>query len=117
MADARLTPVLRYLYQAARSAGTEAPTDARLLERFCRGQDPEAFAALVRRHGPLVWRVCRRALPQADLAEDVFQATFLVLARKASSLRQPAALASWLHGVAFRLARKVRADLRRRELL
>jgi RNA polymerase sigma factor (sigma-70 family) len=79
-----------------------------LLARFVHDRDQEAFTALVRRHGPLVWRVCRRLLAQPDRAEDAFQATFLVLARKAGTIQKPASLASWLHGVAFRISREAR---------
>jgi RNA polymerase sigma factor (sigma-70 family) len=83
--------------------------DAVLLARFARGRDEAAFAALVERHGPMVLRVCRRAVGDAHAAEDCFQAVFLVLARKAGTLRRPAALAGWLHGVALRVARKAHA--------
>src|SRR5215831_19994952 len=106
MAESPLAPLLRYVHQLAGPQQAEALTDAQLLERFARGQDADAFAALVRRHGPLVWRVCRRLLPHAQDAEDAWQATFLVLARNARSVRKPASLASWLHGTAYQLARK-----------
>jgi RNA polymerase sigma factor (sigma-70 family) len=109
MAGARLTPVLHHIRRLAGVSEGPDASDARLLERFALARDPDAFAALVRRHGPLVWRVCRRVLAHAQDAEDAFQATFLVLSRKASSVRRPAALASWLHGVAYHVARNARA--------
>src|SRR6266853_1703931 len=84
--------------------------DGQLLARFVAGQDETAFAALVRGHGPMVLGVCRRVLRHAQDAEDVFQATFLILARKASSIRKPEALSCWLHGVAYRLALKAKSE-------
>jgi RNA polymerase sigma factor (sigma-70 family) len=89
-------------------------TDGELLRRFASSRDEDAFAALVERHGPLVLGVCRRLLPDADDVEDAFQATFLVLARKANSLGQVGRLAAWLYGVAVRVARKARAGTARR---
>jgi RNA polymerase sigma factor (sigma-70 family) len=86
-----------------------------LLARFVHGKDETAFAALVERHGPMVLGVCRRLLSHAQDAEDAFQATFLVLARKAHALAQPDLVGGWLYGVANRIARKARAqDARRR---
>ena len=87
--------------------------DAVLLSRWIAGRDEDAFAALIARHGPMVFGVCRRVLGDGPDAEDAFQATCLILARKAASLRRPEALSGWLHGVASRLAWKARVSRRR----
>ena len=82
-------------------------TDGQLLERFTsaiRKVAELAFAALVERHGPMVLRVCQSVLRERHDAEDAFQATFLVLVRKAASIRKQNSVVSWLHGVAFRVA-------------
>ena len=79
--------------------------------------DQPAFTLIVERHGPMVMRICRQILGDSHDAQDAFQATFLVLARKAVSLRKADSLASWLHGVAHRVASRARADaVRRRNL-
>jgi RNA polymerase sigma factor (sigma-70 family) len=88
--------------------GPDEGTDAELLGRFAHCRDEAAFAALVRRHGPMVWGVCRRVLNDWHRAEDAFQVTFLVLARKAGSLSRPGLLGNWLYGVAYRTAVKAR---------
>jgi RNA polymerase sigma factor (sigma-70 family) len=90
-------------------------SDAQLLERFAREHEEASFAALVRRHGPMVWSVARRVLANRHDAEDVFQATFLLLARKASSIRKAESVAGFLHGVAHRLALKTRLQQARRQ--
>jgi RNA polymerase sigma factor (sigma-70 family) len=97
---------------ALRDAGEV--TDRDLLQRFAHSRDGDAFAALVQRYGPLVLGVCRRVLRQGQDAEDAFQATFLVLARKAGSIGQPERLGNWLYGVASRVAQKARAEAARR---
>src|SRR6516162_2891867 len=91
----------------ASPSASEGGTDREFLDRFVANRDEVAFAALVERHGPMVLEVCRRVLQDVHEAEDACQATFLVLARKAGSLRRPELLANWLHGVAYRSARKV----------
>src|SRR5438552_13506548 len=91
-----------------------ATSDRQLLERYSREHNEEAFAGLVRRHGALVMGICRRILGNRADADDVFQATFLVLARKASSLSWHDSIGNWLYGVAYRLARRARADMLRR---
>jgi RNA polymerase sigma factor (sigma-70 family) len=93
----------------------DGPSDGDLLERFVRTRDASAFAVLVQRHGPMVLAVCRRVLRSTQDAEDAFQATFLVLVRRAATVRPPGAVGGWLHGVARRTALDARrAEARRR---
>jgi RNA polymerase sigma factor (sigma-70 family) len=113
MASGQLTPVLRFLRALAPAHGGDTP-DAELLDRFATRRDADAFTALLRRHGPMVLGVCRRLLPDAHDAEDAFQATFLVLVRRAHSLGTPELLGNWLYGVAYRIALKAKADAARR---
>jgi RNA polymerase sigma factor (sigma-70 family) len=89
-------------------------SDQELLDRFVAGQDDAAFRVIAERHGPMVLGVCRRALGCPHDAEDAFQATFLVFARSAHSIRKAQALASWLHGVAGRVSSKLVRDRTRR---
>src|SRR5262249_444078 len=92
--------------------------DRELLERFRQHRDEAAFGELLRRHGAMVMALCHRVLGQAEDNEDAFQATFLLLAQKADSVRQQQSVASWLFGVAQRVAGKARlmaARRRRRE--
>jgi RNA polymerase sigma factor (sigma-70 family) len=114
MAQARPSSVLRYIRRIAGLAVGADPTDQKLLESFAARRDEEAFAALVRRHGPLVWNVCRRVLNHVQDAEDAFQATFLVLARKAAALHWQPEVGNWLYAVAVRTASKARASAGRR---
>jgi RNA polymerase sigma factor (sigma-70 family) len=90
--------------------------DARLLERYSAQRDESAFAVLVQRHGPMVMGVCRGMLDDSNDADDAFQATFLLLARKSSTLWVDDSIGGWLHRVACRIALQVKADqVRRRE--
>ena len=85
--------------------------DGSLLDRFCRGpvdDGAEAFRVLVERYGPVVMALCKGILRDDHLAEDAFQATFLVLVRRASSIRRRQSVGPWLHGVALRVARRAR---------
>jgi RNA polymerase sigma factor (sigma-70 family) len=99
-----------------REATLPQATDPHLLRRFVESGDGAAFEALVRRHGGMVLAVSRRVLRNAADAEDCFQATFLVLVRKARSIRRPECLANWLYGVAYRVANKVRVAAARRRV-
>jgi RNA polymerase sigma factor (sigma-70 family) len=114
MPNPSLGTVLRQLHTLAVADGSRELDDAQLLEQFAARQDAAAFAALVRRHGRLVWSVCRNVLRHDQDAEDAFQATFLVLARRAASVRKATALPSWLHGVAYRVAMKAKRSAARR---
>ena len=89
-------------------------TDAQLLARFVAERDEAAFASLVRQHGPMILGVCRRILHDLHDAEDAFQATFLVLARKAGSIHKPELLANWLYGVAHRTALRAKSAAAKR---
>jgi RNA polymerase sigma factor (sigma-70 family) len=115
MATAQGSPILDYVRHLASAHLTEL-SDTQLLERFAARRDEAAFTVLVRRHGPLVLGVCRRVLRDWHLAQDCFQVTFLLLARKADSLGRPEALGPWLYGVATRTARKARSQAARRRL-
>jgi RNA polymerase sigma factor (sigma-70 family) len=110
--------VFGHVRRAAGRLHHERCTDPELLRQFVLDRDEAAFAALVRRHGPMVMRVCRHVLHHEQEAEDAFQVTFLVLARNPSAIRKVGSLASWLHGVAYRTAltaRRSAATRRRHE--
>ncbi len=114
MVNASLHGVLHYLGSLRDAQALAEASDAQLLAWFARRHEEAPFAALVRRHGPMVWSVARRVLTHVQDAEDVFQATFLLLARKAASIRKAESVGSWLHGVAHRLALKARLQQARR---
>lgn len=114
MADGHFGAILhrfRYLFEQERTADT---SDGQLLRAFASDHDQSAFAALMQRHGPLVLGLCRRILQDDHEAEDVYQAAFLVLARKARSLTQYGSLANWLYTVTYRLALRARSQQARR---
>ncbi len=91
-------------------------SDGQLLERFAVAGEEAAFDAIMRRHGRMVLGVCRRVLPNENDVEDTFQATFLLLVRKARLIRKRETVGSWLHGVAYRLAVRSRTDYIRRRI-
>jgi len=114
MASSRLQPVLRHLRKLACVGDGDQFTDGQLLERFLAQRDEDAFASLVHRHGRLVLRVCQNVLHHEQDAQDAFQATYLILARKANSLRRVGSLAGWLYRVAYRSALEMRRKALRR---
>src|SRR5690349_17651249 len=103
MGRASLRAILQQLRRMTGCPGG-ALTDTQLLERFLSAQDEAAFEVLVWRHAPMVLSVCRRVLQHEQDAEDAFQATFLILARKARSIGKRQAVAGWLYKVAYRNA-------------
>jgi RNA polymerase sigma factor (sigma-70 family) len=109
--------LLRYIRRLAVHAESNESSDTALLGRFLANRDERAFAALVERHAALVLQVCWRILGNIHDAQDAFQATFLVLARKAATVRPPEALPAWLHGVARRVALKTRSARFRKQRL
>jgi len=114
MADGKLGSVLHYIRRWAAGPGGAGPSDGQLLDRFVSQRDEEAFGVLLERHGRLVFNVCRRILHDTHSAEDAFQATFLVLAQKANSIRRLESVASWLYGVAYRISVRARARTQKR---
>src|SRR5215470_1731707 len=115
MATSPMSEVIQYLRRAVLLRHGAGLTDGQLLEDYLRRHDEAALAALVHRHGPMEWGVCRRVLANYPDAEDAFQATFLVFVRKAASIASKDLLANWLHGVAHQTALKARATVARRK--
>src|SRR6266446_2275567 len=109
MAHQALNQVVRHIRRLAGVTEGIGLTDRHLLERYLRQRDQAALEALVTRHAPLVLGVCRKILGDSHDADDAFQATFLVLFRKAGSIRRHDAVAPWLYGVAYRVAARARS--------
>jgi RNA polymerase sigma factor (sigma-70 family) len=109
MTNGQTSEFIRHLGQTAALRAGAGVTVGQLLAAYLTRREDTALAALVRRHGAIVWGVCRRVLRHYHDAEDAFQATFLVLVRKAASIAAPELLANWLYGVAYQTARKARA--------
>jgi RNA polymerase sigma factor (sigma-70 family) len=114
MATNQLRRVLQTLGRATLPHEGAGLSDGQLLESYVRSREEPAFAALVQRHGPMVWGVCRRVLSSHQDAEDAFQATFLVLVRKAASIVPRELVANWLYGVAHQTALKARSTTAKR---
>jgi RNA polymerase sigma factor (sigma-70 family) len=115
MAKQPLNGVLQHLRKVAAVHASRELSDGELLERFVGARDEAAVTVLIERHGPMVHGVCRRALPNFHDAEDACQATFLVLARRAASIRKKTSLSTWLHGVAYRVVANMKRDHARRK--
>ena len=111
MAEAEYSLILRSIRRLVEDESVRQHSDQHLLRQFSDHRDEAAFGMLLRRHGPMVLDVCRGVFGNDADAEDAFQATFLVLVSKASSIRKTASVGSWLHGVAYRTAVKARAQL------
>ena len=115
MATSQMSEVIRHLRSAVLLRDGAGLTDGQLLTDYVSRRDEAALEALVRRHGPMVWGVCRRVLPDFHDAEDAFQTAFLVFVRKAASIASRELLANWLYGVAHQTALKARATAARRK--
>jgi RNA polymerase sigma factor (sigma-70 family) len=110
MAQVVSSPILQSIRRLVEDESVRQLSDQHLLRQFRDHRDEAAFGTLLRRHGPMILDVCRGVFGNEADAEDVFQATFLVLARKAASIRKSESVGSWLHGVAYRMALKARAQ-------
>src|SRR5262245_45713394 len=109
------SPILQWIRQVVEDQSVRQLTDRHLLQQFSDQRDEAAYGTLLRRHGPMVLDVCRSVLGNEADAEDAFQATFLILARKAASIRKTGSVGNWLHGVAYRTALKARSQLSARQ--
>jgi RNA polymerase sigma factor (sigma-70 family) len=116
MSGHQLQAVIRHIRQLHGGGPVADPSDRQLLRRFVSEGDHDAFAALVRRHAPLVWGTCRRVLRHDQDAEDAFQATFLILARRAGAVSWKPSIGGWLYVVAHRLAVRMRTRAARQRL-
>jgi RNA polymerase sigma factor (sigma-70 family) len=111
----RFSVLLRRIDAQLSNAAVHRGSDRQLLERFVADREEKAFSALLSRYGSMVLHVCRRVLPEPHDAEDAFQATFLLLVKKAGSIRKRESVASWLHGTAYRLAVHLRRQTSKRK--
>src|SRR5215831_5698177 len=116
MSSTQVGAVLRHIRQLATTRHDHEVPDRQLLERFAAHRDEAAFAALLKRHGPMVLGVCRSVLHDWHDAEDAFQAAFLILARKAGSIHRREPVSAWLYRVAYHLAVKAQAGAARRRI-
>ncbi|MHC5540081.1 RNA polymerase sigma factor, partial [Singulisphaera rosea] len=116
MASITRGSVLRRIDTLFRQGTASSIPDSSLLERFLVRGDAEAFEALVLRHGPMVLNTCRAVLSDRDDAEDAFQATFIVLVKKAGTIRGKDVLGGWLHRVAVRVSLLANAEVTRRRM-
>ncbi len=114
MRRVQLRSVLRHIHRLFGDGTLAGMPDARLLERYAADRDETAFEALVQRHGPMVSAVCHGVLDDRNDADDAFQATFLLLARKAGTIWVRDSVGGWLHRVAWRIALQVKSDAARR---
>jgi RNA polymerase sigma factor (sigma-70 family) len=112
----RLQTFVQRIFRAEAVRAQAGHLDGDLLTAYVTSEDPVAFEALVQRHAAMVWGVCRRTLCNDHDAEDAFQATFLILCRKAASIKPPGMVGNWLYGVARRAALKAKSLIRRRQL-
>ncbi len=110
MAKPILSDFLRRLARGMAAETLNEHSDRKLVQKALDERDEASLQAIVNRHGPMVYRVCWRVLQHSQDAEDAFQATFLILAQELRTVRKQASLASWLHGVAHRVALKARAS-------
>lgn len=117
MPQGQLGLVIQQLRRLVGADSAPNGTDGQLLQRFVCDHDEAAFTTLAERYGPLVLSVCRRILRDPHAVEDAFQATFLILAKKAASIRKSESLGSWLHGVAHRVAVRAKSNAARRQAL
>jgi RNA polymerase sigma factor (sigma-70 family) len=116
MAHGDAGTILRHIRTLIDTQATRGLTDGQLLQRFVARREETAFGALMQRHGRLVWQVCANILHQEQDIEDAFQATFMILARRAASICQGDSVGSWLYGVAYRVAMKAKkTSAKRRE--
>src|SRR5438046_2544017 len=117
MSSVQVGAVLRHLRKLATDRNDHELPDRQLLERFAASRDETAFAALLRRHGPMVLGVCRSVLRERHGGEDAVPAAFLLLAQKAGSIQRREAVSAWLYRVAYHLAVRAQANAARRRVL